>query len=156
MLSRAAGHAPQLVHVASIGTAPLTRQAMPSIVRVIGQDAANAMPHFEANIAHEVAQGHLEWQLDPVARPVLHITIADLLYLDDANLLAGAPPTIEHLEIDLYKVVFAVQEAMQPTVRAVQPVAVMAAEPGTLPGMLATYWDQPMNEDEDEDEDEDY
>ncbi|EQC29455.1 hypothetical protein SDRG_12917 [Saprolegnia diclina VS20] len=112
MLHRAVGHTAQLAYVASIGTAPLTDQAMATVVGVIGQDAANAMPHFDVNIAHEIALGHEEWQLDAIGRPVLHITIADLLYLDNANLLAGAPPTTERLEIDLYKLIFKVHEAM--------------------------------------------
>ncbi|KDO34316.1 hypothetical protein SPRG_22083 [Saprolegnia parasitica CBS 223.65] len=105
-LNRANGHAPHLAYVASIGTGPLTPRAMSDIYQVIRHEDADAMPHFEDGVAHEVALGHKSWQLDAMDCPVLKIKVADLLFLDDNDLLADAPPTTERLEMDLYKVIY--------------------------------------------------
>ncbi|KDO34329.1 hypothetical protein SPRG_01464 [Saprolegnia parasitica CBS 223.65] len=56
---------PQRPYDAIVGTAPLTKRAKLSIWKKLE---------------------HHEWQLGRMDRPVLHINVADLLYLDDANL----------------------------------------------------------------------
>ncbi|OQR83314.1 hypothetical protein ACHHYP_14850 [Achlya hypogyna] len=94
---------PVLVYGASIGTAPLSSQSQRDMTP---EDLA----FFEANafhdgIAAEIALGHFEWAA-ATPRPVIPLLVEDLFYADPHNLLAGAPPHAQNLQIDIYDVIY--------------------------------------------------
>ncbi|OQR84033.1 hypothetical protein ACHHYP_13995 [Achlya hypogyna] len=94
---------PVLVYGASIGTAPLSSQSQRDMTpEDLAFFEANA---FHDDIAAEIALGHFEWAA-ATPRPVIPLLVEDLFYADTHNLLAGAPPHAQNLQIDIFKVVY--------------------------------------------------
>ncbi|OQS01740.1 hypothetical protein ACHHYP_00300 [Achlya hypogyna] len=101
--------APMLVYGASIGTAPLSRQSRTSMSPA--DEALFDANAFHEAIAEEIALGHLEWAA-ATPRPVIRLHVEDLFYVDVHNLLAGAPPHAQNLEIDIYQVILSARSDM--------------------------------------------
>ncbi|EQC35315.1 hypothetical protein SDRG_07026 [Saprolegnia diclina VS20] len=68
----------------------------------MSDEVRDAMQHFEDGVAHEAALHHVRWAHPTLAPPRIELTVDDLWYQDEDNLLGDAPPNRTSLFIDLY------------------------------------------------------